>query len=106
MNTIIDNLDISGLEKLWNATFTDKEDEFNTFIENQGYETDEELMKEILKDEIYTREKNKPPAQEVEEFYPERRGFDEDDDEMYKLEQEREEINKQIKELQEKRDRL
>ena len=78
MNTIIDNLDISGLEKLWNATFTDKEDEFNTFIENQGYETDEELMKEmkeILKDEIYTREKNKPPAQEVEEFYPERRGL-------------------------------
>ena len=109
MNTIIDNLDISGLEKLWNATFTDKEDEFNTFIENQGYETDEELMKEmkeILKDEIYTREKNKPPAQEVEEFYPERRGFDEDDDEMYKLEQEREEINKQIKELQEKEHQL
>ena len=99
MNTIIDNLDIDGLESLWNATFTDKEEEFNTFIEDQGYETDEELMKEmkeILKDEIYVRETNNPPAQEVEEFYPERRGFDEDDDEMYKLEQEREEINKQI----------
>ena len=112
MNTIIDNLDILGLEKLWNATFTDKEDEFNAFIEHKGYETDEELMKEmkeILKQEIYEREHEKTHEGEDESpFYEERRGYDEDEpeDDIYQLQQEREEINKQIKELQERERQL
>ena len=54
MEGIINNLDVAGLESLWNATFTDPEDKFNKVIEDNGYEISE--MKQILVDEITTRE--------------------------------------------------
>lgn len=62
MQNIIDNLDIDGLESLWNATFTDPNEKFDKILYDLfdgGIETEEGLikeMKEILTDEINYRE--------------------------------------------------
>ena len=62
MESIINNLDVDGLESLWNATFTNEGEDFNTTVDelfDGGIETEEELineMKSLLLDEINYRE--------------------------------------------------
>ena len=70
MENIINNLDEAGLEKLWNATFTDKGEDYDTILDDLfdgGIETEEGLineMKNILLDEINYREYERKKEQD------------------------------------------
>ena len=70
MENIINNLDEAGLEKLWNATFTDKGEDYDTTLDDLfdgGIETEEGLineMKNILLDEINYREYERKKEQD------------------------------------------
>ena len=70
MESIIKNLDVDGLESLWNATFTNEGEDFNTTFDelfDGGIETEEELineMKSLLLDEINYRENERKKEQD------------------------------------------
>ena len=70
MESIINNLDVDGLESLWNATFTNEGEDFNTTVDelfDGGIETEEELineMKSLLLDEINYRENERKKEQD------------------------------------------
>ena len=67
---IINNLDVAGLEKLWNATFTNKGEDFDTTLDylfDGGIETEEGLineMKNLLLNEINYRENERKKEQD------------------------------------------
>lgn len=50
---------------------------------------------------VWNTEKDQPEPEQVEEYFDERRGYDDPEDEIYNLMRQREEIDNRIKELQE-----